>query len=203
MEQSLMQRCSRSFSQYTRWPVRWSSYHQTRTPQKRYSSLSPLITPPLDINPSQRVDKIFKNMDRDKDAKLTYDEFVEGSKQDPTIVQVNPFPPTSLTFAEPLGSSGAIPLRRPRIVAIFPFQPFLGIIRTLIELHSKCHSSSSFSEQLRACLTSAGHTSCLPGFYIHIRFIEVVVAIWLILYSALVRWTDQLPYLYDQIPFET
>lgn len=37
---------------------------------------------------SQRVDKIFRNMDRDKDAKLTYDEFVEGSKQDPTIVQV-------------------------------------------------------------------------------------------------------------------
>jgi hypothetical protein len=33
------------------------------------------------------VDKIFRNMDRDKDAKLTYDEFVEGSKQDPTIVQ--------------------------------------------------------------------------------------------------------------------
>ncbi|EED84485.1 predicted protein [Postia placenta Mad-698-R] len=30
---------------------------------------------------------IFRNMDRDKDAKLTYDEFVEGSKQDPTIVQ--------------------------------------------------------------------------------------------------------------------
>jgi hypothetical protein len=36
----------------------------------------------------QRVDKIFSNMDRDKDAKLTFDEFVEGSKQDPTIVQV-------------------------------------------------------------------------------------------------------------------
>jgi Ca2+-binding EF-hand superfamily protein len=35
------------------------------------------------------VDKIFKNMDRDKDARLTYDEFVEGSKQDPTIVQVS------------------------------------------------------------------------------------------------------------------
>ena len=34
------------------------------------------------------MDKIFKNMDRDKDAKLTYDEFVEGSKHDPTIVQV-------------------------------------------------------------------------------------------------------------------
>jgi hypothetical protein len=36
----------------------------------------------------QRVDKIFQHMDRDKDAKLTYEEFVEGSKQDPTIVQV-------------------------------------------------------------------------------------------------------------------
>ena len=31
-------------------------------------------------------------MDRDKDAKLTYDEFVEGSKQDPTIVQVRSSP---------------------------------------------------------------------------------------------------------------
>jgi hypothetical protein len=28
-------------------------------------------------------------MDRDKDYKLTYQEFVEGSKQDPTIVQVS------------------------------------------------------------------------------------------------------------------
>ena len=37
----------------------------------------------------QRVDKIFRNMDRDKDAKLTFEEFVEGSKQDPTIVQVS------------------------------------------------------------------------------------------------------------------
>lgn len=35
------------------------------------------------------MDKIFRNMDRDKDAKLTYEEFVEGSKQDPTIVQVS------------------------------------------------------------------------------------------------------------------
>jgi neuronal calcium sensor 1 len=27
-------------------------------------------------------------MDRDQDAKLTFDEFVEGSKHDPTIVKV-------------------------------------------------------------------------------------------------------------------
>lgn len=37
----------------------------------------------------QRVDKIFRNMDRNKDAKLTFEEFVEGSKQDPTIVRVS------------------------------------------------------------------------------------------------------------------
>ncbi|KAJ7591189.1 hypothetical protein C8J56DRAFT_781980 [Mycena floridula] len=47
------------------------------TPEKASASL----------NCFQRVDKIFRNMDRDKDAKLTYEEFVEGSKQDPTIVQ--------------------------------------------------------------------------------------------------------------------
>lgn len=36
----------------------------------------------------KRVDKIFRNMDMNKDHRLTYDEFKEGSKQDPTIVQV-------------------------------------------------------------------------------------------------------------------
>ena len=30
-------------------------------------------------------------MDKDKDAKLTYEEFVEGSKLDPTIVKVRLF----------------------------------------------------------------------------------------------------------------
>ena len=50
----------------------------------------PLVALRVGLKPLlfQRVDKIFKMMDRDKDAKLTFDEFVEGSKQDPTIVQV-------------------------------------------------------------------------------------------------------------------
>ena len=58
-----------------------------KTRQKRFPYPLPLW-PAVDASPVQRVDKIFRNMDRDKDAKLTYEEFVEGSKQDPTIVQV-------------------------------------------------------------------------------------------------------------------
>ena len=36
---------------------------------------------------AQRVDKIFSTMDHNKDHKLTYEEFEEGSRKDPTIVQ--------------------------------------------------------------------------------------------------------------------
>ena len=36
---------------------------------------------------SQRVDKIFDSMDKDNDEKLTLEEFKEGSKADPRIVQ--------------------------------------------------------------------------------------------------------------------
>ncbi|KAG9317581.1 hypothetical protein JVU11DRAFT_1789 [Chiua virens] len=54
-----------------------------------YKMTGQMVKPPADEDtPEKRVHKIFSNMDRDKDAKLTYDEFVEGSKQDPTIVQV-------------------------------------------------------------------------------------------------------------------
>jgi hypothetical protein len=36
----------------------------------------------------QRVEKIFRSMNKDKDAKITYPEFVECSKQDPTVMDV-------------------------------------------------------------------------------------------------------------------
>jgi hypothetical protein len=38
----------------------------------------------------QRVDKIFRSMNKDKNATITYSEFVEGSKQDPTVMEVRP-----------------------------------------------------------------------------------------------------------------
>jgi len=41
--------------------------------------------------PQKRVDKIFNQMDKNHDNKLTLDEFREGSKADPRIVQVNKY----------------------------------------------------------------------------------------------------------------
>ncbi|KAK2719236.1 hypothetical protein QYM36_004905, partial [Artemia franciscana] len=38
-------------------------------------------------DPQQRVDKIFDQMDKNKDEKLTMEEFCDGSKADPRIVQ--------------------------------------------------------------------------------------------------------------------
>lgn len=47
----------------------------------------------------QRVDKIFAKMDLNKDAKLNFEEFQEGSKQDPTIVQVSRTPDEQSMFS--------------------------------------------------------------------------------------------------------
>ena len=35
------------------------------------------------------MDKIFSKMDKDNDRKLTFEEFVEGFKQDPAIAKVH------------------------------------------------------------------------------------------------------------------
>lgn len=38
------------------------------------------------LTPQQRVDKIFKKMDQDKDDQITLEEFKEAAKSDPSIV---------------------------------------------------------------------------------------------------------------------
>lgn len=86
----------------------------------------------------QRVDKIFTNMDRDKDAKLTFDEFVEGSKQDPTIVQVRTALPSPhsmyLLTVRPLG---LIPVRRSCVTRWRAWY----MIPPPTRLHPDCHST--------------------------------------------------------------
>ncbi|KAG2224015.1 hypothetical protein INT45_009601 [Circinella minor] len=53
-----------------------------------YKMVGSMVKLPADEDtPEKRVNKIFDMMDQDKDGRLTMDEFREGSKKDPTIVQ--------------------------------------------------------------------------------------------------------------------
>ncbi len=84
------------------------------TPQKVLLSFSTLIS--YSTSPLQRVDKIFRNMDKNADARLTFDEFAEGSKLDPTIVQVRSLPSLSLSLTTANTIAGVIIIRWSRLV---------------------------------------------------------------------------------------
>lgn len=65
-------------------------------------------------------------MDMNKDAKLNYDEFKEGSKQDPTIVQVSrmvvPYQHRILSLL----ASGALSVRRSCLKALMRYCFLVG-----------------------------------------------------------------------------
>ncbi|XP_071487294.1 neuronal calcium sensor 1-like [Diadema setosum] len=53
-----------------------------------YQMVGNMVQMPEDENtPEKRVDKIFALMDKNRDNRITKEEFLEGSKKDPSIVQ--------------------------------------------------------------------------------------------------------------------
>ncbi|XP_055898829.1 neuronal calcium sensor 1 [Biomphalaria glabrata] len=53
-----------------------------------YRMVGESVTLPEEENtPEKRVNRIFQVMDKNKDDQLTFEEFLEGSKEDPTIIQ--------------------------------------------------------------------------------------------------------------------
>uniref|UniRef100_A0A8C9NZK8 Neuronal calcium sensor 1 n=1 Tax=Spermophilus dauricus TaxID=99837 RepID=A0A8C9NZK8_SPEDA len=67
--------------------LRWASYVGGWLPCRVLWQGNTVELPEEENTPEKRVDRIFAMMDKNADGKLTLQEFQEGSKADPSIVQ--------------------------------------------------------------------------------------------------------------------